>query len=150
MEESVMENIDVVLSGSITSFGVKVVGLCLSIPCSKLENPTSTNHRQLFGFFIGHVPPHDSYGAAVVLPFRQGKVHHHEQSNLRLRRQGVDSFGSSHHLGAQFGSQGQGVVRHGDGAEGGGGVVLGKWLDDLYGCGVGAAYDVVPVESEVA
>jgi len=145
-----MENIDVVLSGSITSFGVKVVGLSLSIPCSKLEKPTSTNHRQLFGFFKGHVPPHDSYAAPVVLPFRQHKVHDHQQSNLRLRRQGVDSFGSSHHLGAQFGSQGQGVVRHGDGTEGAGGVVLGDCRDDLNGGGVGAAYDVVPVESKVA
>lgn len=80
----VMEDIDVVLSGSIPSLGIKEVGLGMSISLSKLKNPTPTNHRNILFIFTNSVPPHDSYGAPVVLPFKQGKVHDHKQVDLGL------------------------------------------------------------------
>ena len=71
---SIMEDINIILHNSITSFEVKVMSFCLSIASRKPEKPTPTNNWHLSNTRKHTVSPKNAEGAAIILPFRENKV----------------------------------------------------------------------------
>ena len=70
-----MHNINIVLNNSIPTLEIKPMSPSLSIPSSKPEESTSSNHRHLPHLVEDAVPPQDGDGAAIVLTFNESKVH---------------------------------------------------------------------------
>ncbi|RDX57981.1 hypothetical protein CR513_62740, partial [Mucuna pruriens] len=145
-----MHNINIVLNNSIPSLEIKPMSSSLSIAPSKPEESTPTNNRHLPDLVEDAVPPQDGDGAAIVLPFNEGKVHGHEKINLALRSRGVEPLSLSHQLGTQLGPQRQRIVDHVHQAEGRRGVQLRRRRNNRHRRGVASAHYVVPVEPEMA
>ncbi|CAN0927586.1 hypothetical protein LINGRAHAP2_LOCUS35987 [Linum grandiflorum] len=144
-----MENIHIILNHSIPSLEIKPVSLRLSVPSSKPENPTPSDHRHLPHSGERTVPPQNAQIAAVVLPFLESKIQHHQETELALGRGSVDPLGPAHELRAWVGPYCQRVVHHDHQPEGRARGV-GRLRSGHGDCGrVGPADDVVEVEFEV-
>jgi len=81
---SIMEDINIILHGSITSFEVNLMSICLSIASCKPEQPTSTNNRHLSDAGKHIVSPQNAKGAAIILPFCENKVQCHQKTKFTL------------------------------------------------------------------
>lgn len=79
-----MHNINIVLNNSIPTLEIKPMSPSLSIPSSKPEESTPSNHRHLPHLVEDAIPPQYGDGAAIVLPFSDGEIHSHEQGDFTL------------------------------------------------------------------
>ena len=103
-QESVMEDVNVVLYHSISCLGIEGVSLRLSIATSKSEKSTAADDRHLPNLREYCISAQNTEITAVIFALHESEIHHHQQGNFLLRRLCIYSLGSSYKLGAGFGS----------------------------------------------
>ena len=109
-----MEDINIILHNSITSFEVNLMSICLSIASCKPEKPTSTNNRHLSDAGKHIVSPQNAKGATIILPFCENKVQRHQKTKFTLWCRCINPLCSSYKLWADLGLYGQRVIHHCD------------------------------------
>ncbi|KAK3437921.1 hypothetical protein EUGRSUZ_C02556 [Eucalyptus grandis] len=145
-----MEDINIVIYDGVPGLAVHRVRLCLCVPAGEPEEPAPADDGHLPHTGEHRVPAEHAQRAPVVLPLSEHVVLHHEQPNVVLRRQRVDTLGPPDLLGAHLGAFGQWVIDHDHGPEPCGRRVGHLGLSDAHGGRVAPAHDVVEVEVEVA
>lgn len=148
MHQLVMQHVNIILNNGISRCLIEAISRSLNIPSGIPEQPTTADHRHLSHLGNNTVPSQYGYGATIIFPFKEYKIHHHQESSLFLRSSCIKALRSSHDFGAQLWLQGQWVVHHAYETETGDGVFIG-WFHDGNDGGVRAAVYVMPVEAEM-
>lgn len=112
-----MQHIDIVLNNSVPRLAVEHVRLGERVATREPEQPRPSDDRKLPDGVEHGVSSQNTERASVIFAGGECVRVDHQESQLRLRRRGVDPLSASDTCRVDFRSEGQRVVHYGDESE---------------------------------